>query len=608
MRTIQGQRRIFSRLALLISATLLTACERPKPSAEWHDSAAVLSRIGKRLSHLKSAEELTRIAAREDRLIPLLNAEERDLLGRCHLRFQVDRPVSLFVATDDRHTPFWLADQGFKERPERLRVEKPDWRLFEKHVAAGTVELGVDRLDLSTVEHYQVFLGTDFDARAKVSNLSDPRWKVETASGDALPEILRGTTRLTPDPDLRNSTALARGRVWKTHVVAGDLPDQVHLTPGLDPSTELVFTWRTEPSRLGTVLQWREPGRPESASKREGVSQVLKTPSVVNDPEVRIHHVRLSGLKSNHAIEYRVGDGTDEGMSPWATIQTAPGRGEDLQLMSMGDPQCGLEGWGKLLASARKRHPKAAALLIAGDLVDRGNERTNWDHFFLRASGTFDGLPIVPAVGNHEYLDRGPRLYQSFFQNPANGPEGLEPGLAYALEYGDAFIAVLDSTIAHADPRSAAAQGKWLESRLSSTRCPWKIVMFHHPLYVSHPWRENLGLRDAWAPILERNGVDLVLLGHDHAYLRTYPMRNGRPARSINDGTTYVVSVSGDKFCEQRPRDYAEVAFTNRSTYQTIDVKPKEGTMILRAFDLSGKELDRAEWRKKASTPSVARR
>ncbi len=32
-------------------------------------------------------------------------------------------------------------------------------------------------------------------------------------------------------------------------------------------------------------------------------------------------------------------------------------------------------------------------------------------------------------------------------------------------------------------------------------------------------------------------------------------MRDGRPVASASEGTVYVVSVSGEKFYEQRPRD-----------------------------------------------------
>jgi 3',5'-cyclic AMP phosphodiesterase CpdA len=50
---------------------------------------------------------------------------------------------------------------------------------------------------------------------------------------------------------------------------------------------------------------------------------------------------------------------------------------------------------------------------------------------------------------------------------------------------------------------------------------------------------------DAWASTLDKYGVDLVLNGHDHVYVRTYPMRNDQRAPG---GTVYLQSGgSGQK-------------------------------------------------------------
>ena len=116
--------------------------------------------------------------------------------------------------------------------------------------------------------------------------------------------------------------------------------------------------------------------------------------------------------------------------------------------------------------------------------------------------------------------------------------------------------------------------------------------MFHHPVYASHTWREYPTLAEDWVPVFDRHHVDLVLQGHDHAYLRTYPMRAGRRVDSPGQGTVYVVSVSGDKFCEQDARPYAEVGFTGVSTYQTIEMKPGGRRLVYKAFDVDGRERD----------------
>jgi hypothetical protein len=408
---------------------------------------------------------------------------------------------------------------------------------------------------------------------------------------------------------------LARGRAWKTHVVSGRVPDQVTVAFGLDPARSLAWTWRTDPGVRATALRLAParpgnegPGPSETIRAIAGDSQIVDSPDLLNDPTIRRHRVVAGGLTPDTAYAYSIGDGSPSGWTPWKTVRTGPSRPRSFGFLYMGDPQCGLEAWGQLLDAAHRRHPDAAFLLIAGDLVDRGNERTNWDHFFLRASGVFETLPMLPCVGNHEYLDQGPRLYRASFELPANGPEGIDSNLVYSFEYANAFVAVLDSTLALADSEMARKQADWLDDALSRSHATWKFVMFHHPVYASHPTRECPALGEAWVPIFDKHRVDLVLQGHDHAYLRTYPLREGRRVSTADQGTTYVVSVSGTKYCDQRPRPETAVGFTHRSTYQTIHVDVYGGRLTYRSWDLDGRELDRFMIEKPAAPERLAGR
>jgi Calcineurin-like phosphoesterase/Purple acid Phosphatase, N-terminal domain len=327
---------------------------------------------------------------------------------------------------------------------------------------------------------------------------------------------------------------------------------------------------------------------------------------LLNDPTILRHRVLVKGLAPDTSYAYSVGDGSPGGWSPWRTVRTAPDSPRDFGFLYLGDAQNGLERWGELLHAAHKRKPDLGFLLIAGDLVDRGNERSNWDHFFLRAAGVFDEVPFMPCVGNHEYLDIGPEIYRGTFDPPHNGPAEVDSNLVYAFEYSDAFVAVLDSNLGIYDSRLAKAQADWLDEALGRTKATWKFVAFHHPVYASHVSRENPQLEAAWGPVFDKHHVDMVLQGHDHAYLRTRPMRAGKPVDSPSEGTVYVVSVSGEKFYEQDPRGYTAKGITELATYQTIDVKAKEKRLIYRSFDRDGREVDSLVIEKGAETPRLA--
>jgi len=104
--------------------------------------------------------------------------------------------------------------------------------------------------------------------------------------------------------------------------------------------------------------------------------------------------------------------------------------------------------------------------------------------------------------------------------------------------------------------------------------------------------------------VFDKHKVDLVLQGHDHAYLRTYPLRSDRPEPG---GTVYVVSVSGQKFVELADRPYTAKGFADVATYQRIEISPRNGRLVYQAFDVNGNERDRMEIIKPLG-PEVAQR
>jgi hypothetical protein len=631
------RRSAFVALAVL----LLPACTARTPVEELPSAHDTLRAVGRRLSRALSAEELTRLATRGDRVVAALTAAEREALGRGYLRFRVDRPVVVDVAVGAGSVAFWLADQGF--RPTGWTLSHPDTKLavYRKSFEAGWVGLGVNGLDWSAATHYAVFVRAVGGGSVRLGPADPKCWRAVTAEDGAsaaydaekplgrLPDALRGATLLQTAHQQRHSTLLARGRVWKTRVPSSREPDQIALAFGPSSARSLVWTWRTDPSVTQTVLRLA-PAAPGGAGPADraavrvvsGGSRVIESPDLLNDPVVRRHRVQVNGLEPDTAYAYALGDGTASAWSRWRTVRTGPERPQNVRFLYLGDAQCGLEVWGKLLHRAYQRFPDAGFILLAGDLVDRGNERTNWDHFFLRAAGVFVALPLMPCAGNHEYLDQGPRLFRAFFDLPrngplslgsksasANGPQDSGSGLVYSFEYAGVFVAVLDSTPAAFDRCIARRQANWLDAALRNTRAAWKLVMFHHPVYASHETREYPELRAAWVPVFDKHHVDLVLQGHDHAYLRTYPLRHGRRAATNTEGTVYVVSVSGEKFAPQRPRDYTAVGFTDRPTYQTIEIQAPANRLVFRAWDAQDREIDQFVIEKpRPGTPALARR
>jgi acid phosphatase type 7 len=591
---------------LVFAACLGTvpACAPGVATEELPTAHETIVRVGKRLGQTKAPGELTEAARKGDRVLRLLNREERDALGRNAIRFRVDRPTVVEVAATRGFAPFWLAEQGFRETGETLRNEDGVSDVYRKTFPAGMVGLGVNSLDRSSPSHYAVFLKAEMGGVPQVEGVEPADLStVLVAEGvspfsdaskpfEAIPPGLAGSLIVQTRHDQRHDALLATGRVWKARQPSGPKPDQVVVSFGADPTRELSFTWRTDPTVKASSVRIAREVDQGSFHVLTGDVHPIESDGLLNDPTILRHRVVASGLEPDSSYVYAVGDGSEAGWSEWHRVKTAPSDLRDFGFLYLGDAQCGLEKWGELLKIARKHRPDAGFMLLAGDLVDRGNERTNWDHFFLRAAGVFEEIPFMPAVGNHEYLDKGPMIYSGTFDLPKNGPPGIDPNLVYAFEYSDAFVAVLDSNLAIYDSRLARLQADWLDQALAKSRATWKFVTFHHPVYASHVSRENPELAAAWGWVFDKHHVDMVLQGHDHAYLRTRPMRNGQPVGSTAEGTVYVVSVSGEKFYEQNPRDYTQKGMTNLATYQTIDIQVKEKRLTYRSFDRDGREVD----------------
>jgi 3',5'-cyclic AMP phosphodiesterase CpdA len=605
-------------MATSLIAAIVDARDEPLPSA--HET---LRSIGRRLSESCSEQELTALATRGDRLLAKLDRRERAALARNYLRFQVDRTVIVDVAVPRASVPFWIHDQGFRPTDLTLNNDDGEWATYRKIFSKGWIGLGVNGLDRTPPAHYVVFVrpssapGTPTGMPVIALSPQASTWQTTradlglSAANDAhkpfrsLPGELAGALVVQPSHEARHSALLATGRVWKSHVVSSASADQVAIAFGADPTRELVWTWRTKsnvtrtairvtrlPKVVNDPLTRQAANSPGTGSTvATGVSELVEVPNLLNDPVIRRHRVEVGGLEPDTVYQYSLPDGTDGGWGPWRTVKTAPARSRGAKFLYLGDAQTGLERWGRLLTAAYNRHPGIDFVVLAGDLVDRGNERTNWDHFFLRAAPVFDRLVMMPCVGNHEYLDMGPRLYRAFFAPPHNGPSGVDDGLVYFFECGDACFAVLDSTLAVSDEAAAIRQAKWLDSTFAGTSATWKFVIFHHPVYPSHPWRDTPALRKHWVPIFDKHKVDLVLQGHDHAYLRTYPMRGHRPCPP-GQGTTYVIAVSGDKFVDQAQRPYIEVGRSGLSTYQTVEIDAQSRRMTYRAWTEDGDAVD----------------
>lgn len=545
------------------------------------------------------------VALTPEAVLAFLTGEERAYLSTAFVHFSIDRPARIYIAYDGMYgeRPFWLEDLDFERREDLdfiVDVEDP-YEVWQREYEAGEVRLGIPSFS-GELKPYVVFaapLGGD-EAIEITPLVAGTDVQIAAEGGEpfiddndyfnALPAELDGLPVLRSYESWEFVSRMV-GFFRTTDYPSSATPDHIVQTWQGDPATEITIQWRTSAGAASDPVLWYAPENDaEFVAYARAETMTLRSRQVVNDPAIDLHRVRLTGLEPGGQYAFGVSADGGENWSEVRHFHTAAEPGaQTWQFVYLGDPQNGLDEWGDLIRQGYERFPEIRFWMISGDLIDHGTERDNWDQFFAEGSTVFDRSAMVPAIGNHDSHGGHPTLYLQQFALPDNGSEHLDPGRTYHLTYQDMLIVVMDSNYDLIEPET---QTEWLDRVLGASDARWKVVIYHHPFYASRPGRDNQPLRDAWGPIFDRHNVDIAFQGHDHAYMRTVPMRGHRPAEPGEHGTIYLVALSGTKMYEQELRDIAAFGTTNERTYQLIEMDSAAGTLSYRAINAEGETID----------------
>jgi hypothetical protein len=77
-------------------------------------------------------------------------------------------------------------------------------------------------------------------------------------------------------------------------------------------------------------------------------------------------------------------------------------------------------------------------------------------------------------------------------------------------------------------------------------------VALHHPPYSAGYQGSSIAAREAFAPLFEQYGVQLVLSGHEHDYQRSVPI----------NGVTYVISGAAAGTRRTGEEEFTAVSFS----------------------------------------------
>ncbi len=396
--------------------------------------------------------------------------------------------------------------------------------------------------------------------------------------------------------DLRGETApAAPGAPY----AARNLPDRIVLSPGEDPATAMRVSYRTNIAQQDSVAELAEllpaPNFGLRATSIGGASIATESE---NGP-ARYHKIAFTGLKPDTAYAYRLKG--EAGFSEWHQFRTAKAAAQPFTMIYMGDTQNSILDIGSLVwRRALLQAANPAIMLHAGDLVASRDEMIHddeWGEWVATGGWALASLPQVPAPGNHEYVDRllpdGSASRQLgahwpvMFNLPENGAQGTRQ-TTYFTDYQGVRVVVLDGTSA-LDLGTLESQTAWLDKVLGEAPGPWKFVLFHQPIFTCARVDDTAMLKEAWKPVFEKHGVDLVLQGHDHCYGRWTAEAGSAAAREARadgafQGPVYLVSVAGAKMygLNDRAGWQPDRVAEDTSLFQTIDIAPDR--LTLKAF------------------------
>jgi 3',5'-cyclic AMP phosphodiesterase CpdA len=119
------------------------------------------------------------------------------------------------------------------------------------------------------------------------------------------------------------------------------------------------------------------------------------------------------------------------------------------------------------------------------------------------------------SPGNHDWEVSAGAPYFGYFGTAA-GAAGTG---YYSATLGNWHVLALNSNIS-AQPGSP--QYEWVKNDLAAAGSLCTIAYWHHPLFSSSQHGNNAVMREMWR-LLQSQGVELVLSGHDHVYERFAP-------------------------------------------------------------------------------------
>ncbi|MFH1683686.1 MAG: metallophosphoesterase family protein [Candidatus Margulisiibacteriota bacterium] len=291
-------------------------------------------------------------------------------------------------------------------------------------------------------------------------------------------------------------------------------------------NSSMTVIWQATSASFNSYIEW---GRSAAYGDR----------AAVFGNSANLFRYTINGLTPQSRTYYKV---TVDNDSYSGSFMTAPSNASDLTFYAYGDNRDGPMAQDALLARLlidMRALPDSRQTFCVhgGDLTYYGLDEDEWDTYFFNRqySSTLDflaQLPVMAALGNHEGYARNfehedepgllARKYWPYTYYEKSGES------YYSFDYGPAHFTVIDQ---YSNNQSytieGSAQYSWIEADLAATAKPWKFVVFHEPAWTASTQEgyhgNNTTIQQELCPVFVRNGVKVVIQGHQHFYSRVSP-------------------------------------------------------------------------------------
>lgn len=314
-----------------------------------------------------------------------------------------------------------------------------------------------------------------------------------------------------------------------------------------------------------------------------------------------VNRATVTGLLPETEYQYQVG--TEDAMSP-VYAYTTPAFSDTFCFAAVGDAQLGKpvdemnrqkNNWHRLLNKVKYHFPDAGFLISLGDQVNDFDDEEEYGAFLNQ--GVLYGLALAPVKGNH---DVGGPQYSEHFTLPNQSSLGTcddDGDGDYWFTRGNALFLVLDTM----DASKWGEHKEFIASAVEANPdAGWRIVLSHFSPYNAYEdYMENAkNLRPYFLEFASAYDIDLVMCGHDHAYVRTYFIKEDGSYQEYEspavdpEGTMYLTLSSSSGSLYRRPSSQEEAAVSKkRDTPEVTGVQVSPDSLKISTYNAETWEL-----------------